>query len=511
MEYQIKIYDIQIDQNYELGVDAVALVNRPAIEELFVALNEKLQLSIDNDKQILIGAALVPDKLIYRVNEKTKEEFYIKFSAETIEKIAQRFFKKGNQLNFNVEHTKNNVDAYVFESWIVEDEETDKSKRYGLSYPKGTWVISAKVEDKEFWDAYVKTGQVRGFSIEGEFAQKLMMKEELAIEPNAGESKDEFISRCIGIEIENGYDQDQAAAICYTKWDNTKLTSASNVVIIAEYDDLANDKLRSYLSVRELMNRIIILSDNPGVSKLQIRNQFGLFVDQVINNDYGRDLRSKLAWRAVKIAEIDNKYKIFEGITSDFRVADLYRKLGVRTVQPTRLSIKPEEAKELMKDIIKQYEKLNKVDLAEGLPHYTADGKLWTGETHKDANGRLMTGAVHTDESEYLYHKHELAESYTDYPKQAQENAKTALRWVEENGWGSCGEATGKARANQLAKGEPISRDTIARMAAFERHRQNSDKELGDGCGRLMWLAWGGDAGVEWAQRKLKQIDNEKN
>ena len=297
-----------------MGVDAVALVNRPAIEELFVALNEKLQLSIDNDKQILIGAALVPDKLIYRVNEKTKEEFYIKFSAETIEKIAQRFFKKGNQLNFNVEHTKNNVDAYVFESWIVEDEETDKSKRYGLSYPKGTWVISAKVEDKEFWDAYVKTGQVRGFSIEGEFAQKLMMKE-------------------------------------------IELTSASNVVIIAEYDDLANDKLISYLSVRELMNRIIILSDNPGVSKLQIRNQFGLFVDQVINNDYGRDLRSKLAWRAVKIAEIDNKYKIFEGITSDFRVADLYRKLGVRTVQPTRLSIKPEEAKELMKDIIKQYEK----------------------------------------------------------------------------------------------------------------------------------------------------------
>lgn len=103
----------------------------------------------------------------------------------------------------------------------------------------------------------------------------------------------------------------------------------------------------------------------------------------------------------------------------------------------------------------------------------------------------------------------ELAESYTDYPKGAQENAKIALRWVEENGWGSCGTPVGKARANQLAKGEPISRETIARMAAFERHRQNSNKELGDGCGRLMWLAWGGDEGVEWAQRKLEQIDTE--
>jgi hypothetical protein len=103
-----------------------------------------------------------------------------------------------------------------------------------------------------------------------------------------------------------------------------------------------------------------------------------------------------------------------------------------------------------------------------------------------------------------------LAESYSDYPKEASENAKVALRWAEKNGWGSCGTPVGKARANQLAKGEAISRETISRMAGFERHRQNSKKELGDGCGRLMWLAWGGDAGVEWAQRKLKQIDREK-
>ena len=102
-----------------------------------------------------------------------------------------------------------------------------------------------------------------------------------------------------------------------------------------------------------------------------------------------------------------------------------------------------------------------------------------------------------------------LNQSYTDYPKAATENAKIALRWAEENGWGSCGTAVGKQRANQLAKGEPISEDTIARMAAFERHRQNSDKELGDGCGRLMWLAWGGDEGIAYAQRKLKEIRGE--
>jgi len=101
-------------------------------------------------------------------------------------------------------------------------------------------------------------------------------------------------------------------------------------------------------------------------------------------------------------------------------------------------------------------------------------------------------------------------ESYTDYPKGATENAKIALRWAEENGWGDCGTDVGKQRANQLAKGEPISEETISRMASFERHRQNSTKELGDGCGRLMWLAWGGDEGIEWAQRKLEQIKSGK-
>lgn len=98
-------------------------------------------------------------------------------------------------------------------------------------------------------------------------------------------------------------------------------------------------------------------------------------------------------------------------------------------------------------------------------------------------------------------------ESWNDYPEAAVENAKTALRWAEENGWGDCGEATGKIRANQIASRSKLSRETIARMSAFQRHRQNSDRPLGEGCGRLMWLSWGGDEGIAWAERKLAQID----
>ena len=101
-------------------------------------------------------------------------------------------------------------------------------------------------------------------------------------------------------------------------------------------------------------------------------------------------------------------------------------------------------------------------------------------------------------------------ETYNDYPQAATNNAKRALKWVEKNGWGSCGEATGKKRANMLANRENISRDTIARMASFKRHQQHKDVPYSEGCGGLMWDAWGGTSGINWAIRKLKQIDKNK-
>jgi len=100
----------------------------------------------------------------------------------------------------------------------------------------------------------------------------------------------------------------------------------------------------------------------------------------------------------------------------------------------------------------------------------------------------------------------EFAKSYTDYPQAARNAAQRALDWAEKNGWGDCGTAIGKARANQLANGRPITEETIARMASFARHKQNSDTPYGEGCGKLMWDAWGGEAGITWASRKLEQI-----
>jgi HK97 family phage prohead protease len=101
-------------------------------------------------------------------------------------------------------------------------------------------------------------------------------------------------------------------------------------------------------------------------------------------------------------------------------------------------------------------------------------------------------------------------ETYNDYPEAATNNAKRALKYKEENG-SSCGTPVGWTRARQLANRDRISRDTIARMASFKRHQQNKDVPYDEGCGGIMWDAWGGDAGIEWAIRKLDQIDNKKS
>ena len=97
-------------------------------------------------------------------------------------------------------------------------------------------------------------------------------------------------------------------------------------------------------------------------------------------------------------------------------------------------------------------------------------------------------------------------ESYNDYPASASNNAKKAIKYKEENG-SSCGTQVGWTRARQLADKKNISRDTIARMASFKRHQQHKDVPYSEGCGGIMWDAWGGASGIEWAIRKLKQID----
>jgi hypothetical protein len=170
------IIELIIDENEELsGIDAVSVVENPAIEEDFIALKKQDQVrlaEVSKEKRILMGAALIPDKPIYRKNG--EQEFYIYFSKDTVAKASQMFLKKGNQSKATLEHAEQKLEGMtVVESWLVEDEQMDKSRKYGLDMPIGTWMISMKVDNDEVWNDYVKEGKVKGFSIEGYFADKL--------------------------------------------------------------------------------------------------------------------------------------------------------------------------------------------------------------------------------------------------------------------------------------------------------------------------------------------------
>lgn len=163
---------------------AVSLVEDPAIESNFIALSKEKQIiQLENEKRLLVGAALIPNKPIYRnINGK---EFYISFDEATIEKLAQDFLANDYQHNITIEHQEGVDDITVVESWI-KTSENDKSVGYGLNEPIGTWFISVKVNNEEIWNR-VKNGDYKGFSIEAmvgldenlELNNQLIMNEEL--------------------------------------------------------------------------------------------------------------------------------------------------------------------------------------------------------------------------------------------------------------------------------------------------------------------------------------------
>lgn len=277
-----KVIELLIDENQDAwGVEAISLVKFPAIEENFVFFSKQGNTrgvslaAVDEDQQVLVGAALIPDKNIPRYDEATDEEYEVFFSKETVKLASELYIKQNRTNNHTREHQESIDEVSVVESWIVEDPELDKSKLYGLSMPQGTWMVKVHVANSEIWQE-VKAGKLRGFSIEGYFADKI-------------------------VEMQR----------------------------------------------REM-------------------------------------------------------------------------------------------------------------------------------------------------------------ESFTDYPESASNNAKRALEWAEENGWGSCGTEVGKQRANQLANGEAISMETVTRTYSYlSRAAEHADVPYGEGCGGLMYDAWGGKSMLNWAEGKV--------
>ena len=178
MTKDIPIYKITIDPEYsdgeELGIEQIAFTSTPAIITKGMAFDEHKKLFFSDDlKYRVVAPAMIPME-IYR-NDENDEEYYVQFTAETIEQIHSKFMQDLSNRNvFNLEHdTDKTVPAYVLEAWIVEDPKKDKAySSYGIEVPKGTLMVTAQVTDKDYYNELVKNEQI-GFSIEGFLGLKL--------------------------------------------------------------------------------------------------------------------------------------------------------------------------------------------------------------------------------------------------------------------------------------------------------------------------------------------------
>jgi hypothetical protein len=165
MEYK-KLKEMVVDEDAK-GVFAISFVESPAIKSDFIALsNQELKLKVTNkDQRIVTGAILIPDLPILRLDEENNP-FHIFFSKETVQRLSEKYLQDHNQANVTLEHMVDVPDIVLTESWIVNDATNDKSNVLGLDAPTGSWVGSFKVNNDTIWHDLVKTGIVKGFSVE---------------------------------------------------------------------------------------------------------------------------------------------------------------------------------------------------------------------------------------------------------------------------------------------------------------------------------------------------------
>jgi hypothetical protein len=175
------------------NVYGVSLVENPAMEGDFIQFSkQELQFAdVDKDKRRVMGLILEPNKLIYR--NQNGNEFNIVFTEQDIENVAYNFQKQANQSTSTIEHSNQNIEGVTFvETWLVENPKVDKSSNFGFSYPKGSWMGVMQLDNDEVWNDYVKSGKVKGFSIDA-----FMQLEEVNLKSNIemSEIKEDSIAK----------------------------------------------------------------------------------------------------------------------------------------------------------------------------------------------------------------------------------------------------------------------------------------------------------------------------
>ena len=168
---KLPIYELEIEESpdSEFEVDFVAMVDKPAIKANWQAFADVVHFATDEDERVIIGPALIPDMLIFRKDE--RGEYYVKFSKDQIQKIAQKFFEKGYQKNVNLMHSDSMIvqGATIFQSFIKDSAKGIEGMKDEL--PDGTWYLGAKINNEQAWQL-VKQEKLRGWSIEGMFKYK---------------------------------------------------------------------------------------------------------------------------------------------------------------------------------------------------------------------------------------------------------------------------------------------------------------------------------------------------
>jgi len=269
----MKIIELILDEEQDdIGVDAISIVESPAIESDFVALkNQEIKLAeVDKEKKILMGALLIPNKPIYRNGG--EGEYYIYFSKDTIVKASQMFLQNGKQSNSTLEHNQALNGLTLVESWIVESKEQDKSALYGLDVPVGTWMGSVKVNNEDVWNEYVKTNKVKGFSIEGYFADKMetpkdKIKEDMSKEKIAQELLSK-IEKIVKGEVETSAQKVELGLVEDLQKEYGKLQTIVLDADLMDFESKYEERIPKYNSLEIKFKDAAKKAEELGIDKL---------------------------------------------------------------------------------------------------------------------------------------------------------------------------------------------------------------------------------------------------
>ena len=352
------LYELRIEDDTD-EVFAISLVESPAIESTFVYFDkEVIQFAkIDNEQRMLIGPILIPDKKILRVDGEGNP-YHVFFSKETVKKLAQNYLMKKYTDKATLEHDATIKNVNLVESW-VKDGKLDKSNNYGLNLPEGTWVGMFKITSDTIWNDYVKTGKVKGFSVEALLEHKLIKASIIDLEKDIEQLSDDEVNVLLSQIKSLILEQKSIEMESYSDYGSGISNNAQKGI------DL-NEKNNNKCATQTGKIRAQQLAKGEPISVETIKRMYSFlsraeaYYDETDMNACGTISyllwggKAGLAWSRNKLRELGEL-----------------------------------------------------VETAEGLPHYTKDGKLYEGPTHK-VGDRLMTGETHSADSEYLYHREDL-------------------------------------------------------------------------------------------------------